>query len=292
MAKLPQVRSMTEKNFTIEYHQVKVQNEKPITHFHPNYQIHYLLKGKLNYVIDNRKYTVQQGDLLFINKYDVFQTVSSDDSPTFERIVIHFTDGRIQPMLLLQTDKVLPFNRLSRFIRFTEEEQRSIEPLLFKMLEEDQKQNEYYEFTLQASFIQLLVQLRRFEEKNLEWSKSSHPMYRKISEITAYLGGRFEQEFHLNEIAQKFYISPSYLSRVFKMLTGFYMSEYVRILRIRESQRLLGETNEKVQDIAAKVGFREISHFNKTFKNITGHTPLTYRKKIRRNHSVHPEVVR
>ena len=74
----------------------------------------------------------------------------------------------------------------------------------------------------------------------------------------------------INGLAGQFYISPSYLSRVFKKVTGFHLQEYIRHIRIREAKKRLRDTDEKILDIAADTGFKHISHFNKVFKEIVG----------------------
>ncbi len=104
-------------------------------------------------------------------------------------------------------------------------------------------------------------------------------MYEKISEIATYLHQHYLEELTLKKIAGQFYISPSYLSRTFKKVTGFYFSEYVQAVRMREARRQLIESDEKVLTIAGNVGFHSIAHFNKTFKKMTGVSPIQFRKQ-------------
>ena len=49
---------------------------------------------------------------------------------------------------------------------------------------------------------------------------------------------------------------------------------------IKEAQKLLRETDLKIINIAERVGFTQIAHFNKTFKKITDTTPLKYKKSL------------
>lgn len=82
----------------------------------------------------------------------------------------------------------------------------------------------------------------------------------------------------MTEIAEHFYISPHYLSRVFKEVTGLPLTEFVNMTRIREAQRLLRQTDAKIIDIAEQVGYGNLSHFGRVFKQQTGLSPLQYRK--------------
>jgi YesN/AraC family two-component response regulator len=91
-------------------------------------------------------------------------------------------------------------------------------------------------------------------------------MHHKISEIASYIHSHYQEPLTLNAVAKRFYISPSYLSRVFVKLTGFHFREYVQVVRIREAEKLLRETKLKVQTISERVGFDHIAHFNRIFK--------------------------
>jgi AraC-like DNA-binding protein len=50
------------------------------------------------------------------------------------------------------------------------------------------------------------------------------------------------------------------------------------VVRVREAEKRLKQTKDKVQAIAEQVGFEHIAHFNRIFKKQTGLSPLRYRK--------------
>ena len=76
----------------------------------------------------------------------------------------------------------------------------------------------------------------------------------------------------LPELAQRFFISPYYLSRSFKMATGFSLGiEYINLTRVREAQRLLRETNLKVIVIAERTGFENHRSFRPYLQEADGH---------------------
>jgi YesN/AraC family two-component response regulator len=86
------------------------------------------------------------------------------------------------------------------------------------------------------------------------------------------------QELSLYLLAEKFYVSPYYLSRFFKEATGFTFVEYVNSVRIKEAKKLLERTTMKVSLVAKKVGFGSVTHFGRVFKSVTGYVPLYFRK--------------
>ena len=82
----------------------------------------------------------------------------------------------------------------------------------------------------------------------------------------------------LRQLAETFYISPFYLSRIFKEITGFTIINYLNLTRIREAWRLLTDTDLKIVDIAESIGFESLTHFDRTFKKIMKLTASKYRK--------------
>ncbi|MFW5749714.1 MAG: helix-turn-helix domain-containing protein, partial [Halanaerobium sp.] len=82
----------------------------------------------------------------------------------------------------------------------------------------------------------------------------------------------------LSSLADKFNYSPAYLSRAFKEVTGFNFVEYKNNVRIKEAGKLLQQSKLSVTEIATEVGFNNITHFGRIFKEITDLSPLAYRK--------------
>src|SRR4029077_7307804 len=86
------------------------------------------------------------------------------------------------------------------------------------------------------------------------------PTHRKIAEAVKFINAHFQEKLPLSEISARFEMSPSYLSRTFKRVTGFSVVGYQNLIRIREAQSLLAHTAAKVTDIAEQVGFEQFAH--------------------------------
>ena len=75
------------------------------------------------------------------------------------------------------------------------------------------------------------------------------------------------------------YISPSYLSNVFKQETGQTLTDYISTQRMARAANLLRTTNATVASVAEDVGILDVNYFTKLFKSATGLTPTRYRRK-------------
>lgn len=99
--------------------------------------------------------------------------------------------------------------------------------------------------------------------------------------MTAYLNDHYREDITLDDLAEKFYISRSYLTRIFKETTGITVVQYLTVVRIRQAARLLRETDSPITEIADLCGFGNVTYFEKVFNRIRGMTPRQYRKNNR-----------
>ena len=107
----------------------------------------------------------------------------------------------------------------------------------------------------------------------LQENRVSKPVRLAQEYISSHLG----QQISLEEVAQKAFISPGYMSTLFKDQTGENFMDYVIRQRINESKRLLRTTGMSIGDIALSVGYADPRHFSKVFQKQVGMKPSEYR---------------
>lgn len=88
------------------------------------------------------------------------------------------------------------------------------------------------------------------------------------------------QDITLTNVADRLYVHPNYLSRLFKEQAGINFSDYVIAVKMEKAKELLGNSRIKIYDIAEQIGYRSVPHFNTMFKKVTGLTPKEYRDQI------------
>ena len=98
-----------------------------------------------------------------------------------------------------------------------------------------------------------------------------------IKKAILYISEHFNGSLTLEDVASHVHLHPSYFSTLFKTCTGSAFKEYLNMVRIEESKRLLANTDFSIIDIAMAVGFEDQSYFSKVFKKYTGLTPKQFR---------------
>jgi len=252
-------------------------------HYHNQFEIYYLLKGERNYFINQRSYHVRKGDLVLINKNILHKTSTIDsENPEHERILIQF-DQNYFDSLAVEMEKAelfKIFENKKNVLSLNPEQQLWLEEKLFDLIAVSKKnktaENKLY---IKMIIVELLIFIKRISLKstsqNLDYPDQKH---KNISKIAAYISQNYQKRLTLSNLAAKFNYSPAYLSRVFKKVTGFNFVEYKNNIRIKEASKLLQQSNLSVTEIAGKVGFNNITHFGRIFKEFTDLSPLEYRK--------------
>ena len=99
-----------------------------------------------------------------------------------------------------------------------------------------------------------------------------------------YINKNYCRDISRNDIASCTYITPKYLSAIFKNKTGMTMSDYLLQVRMEKAIELL-HTDLKFHEIAERVGMKNSRNFRRAFINFTGYSPTDYKKMIYTNDS-------
>lgn len=268
--------------YYFDYDERNASENMKFQHFHSYYEIMIALSQNAEHLFEGNLFHLNFGDILLIPPYLLHKSIYSK-GPANNRIIINF----MYPDDWLKHDlgysEVLSlFQKKEHIFRFSPE-QRFV---LFEKLNEIMKYSLSPEYTdsslnhlmIHTKFVEFLYQLYMLKDQNqYENNISTSSATQKMYSIAAYIHQHFEEPLSLNMLADKFYISPYYLSRRFKDTLHFTVSDYIQITRIKNVQHKLLTTNDKITDIAMGCGFSSFSQFNRTFHKISGVSPREYR---------------
>lgn len=103
----------------------------------------------------------------------------------------------------------------------------------------------------------------------------------KIMLALQYIQENYNENIAINELAERYGMSPNYFSSVFKKELKQSTVNYITEFRIKKAREFLVETDKSVVEIAKKVGYEDSQYFFRVFKKSTGLTPLQYRQQNR-----------
>ena len=154
--------------------------------------------------------------------------------------------------------------------------------MLGEALEEYREKRPSYILYIKAVLLKLLVIIGRVYAKEMKESEIGN-VYSKyknaISEAMKYINENYNNEITVKEVSKAINYSQSHFSYLFKCITASTFTEYLHNIRITKAIELLKNTNMRITDISYEVGFNNIQHFNRIFKQFTGVSPRGYRNR-------------
>lgn len=141
--------------------------------------------------------------------------------------------------------------------------------------------NESCKKTRERHLVELLE--KELDENRQHSKKESNNI---ITEVTNYLKQNYNDgNLNLKDVAEKFYINPSHLTRIMKSRLGLSFIEYLTELRLNHAIKILetAENDVLIYEVAKMVGYNSQHYFSRIFKNKTGFSPKEYRSFAKYN---------
>lgn len=101
-----------------------------------------------------------------------------------------------------------------------------------------------------------------------------------INYIQEFIEAHLGEDLSLVRLAEQVYLNPSYLSRLYKQVTGTNLSDFIDSSRIEKAKELLERENVKIHEVSKSVGYETAASFTRFFRKITGRSPQEYHDAI------------
>lgn len=99
--------------------------------------------------------------------------------------------------------------------------------------------------------------------------------------VIRYMMEHYAEKLSRGRLAALIHLHPVYFDRIFLDRFQVTPMQMLRDIRLRQSMKLLGSTNETLQSIAVSCGLGDAPYFNRLFQRTLGQTPGEYREKLR-----------
>jgi AraC-like DNA-binding protein len=269
-------------------------NNMRLFHWHDFMEISYVTRGTGRYEIEEKAFTVRAGDIVIINNIERHRVTYHPADPLYET-VMHFA-----PDLLCARDAGgLDARYLRLFLHdgasFSNKPElqgrtrAEVKRLVSEIRGEYRDRRPWHELMIKARLLTLVTCLMR----ECRVSEAGDPQMlavrkkniARLERILAYVRKSFREEIHLDDIAERFSMNPSYFSDYFRRNLGITFREFLAQARVQEALRLLEEDRMTITEIAFACGFNTTAGFYAAFKKVTGRRPGDYRnpKRIEQN---------
>lgn len=267
---------MTQKHFAIAH---LYKEEKAMAmHIHDCYELYYSISGGKQFLIANKFYTISPGDLFVINQYESHH-LSQIDTAVHERIIMAISPEFLRHLSSSQTDLALCFHThpeaFSHKLSLSKEQQQRFLYFIHKITSANGYGQDLAE---QAAFVELMLFLNAaYLENTFSLSlEALTPKYNEqVDAILSYINHHIHERITIETLSQVFFLSDSYICRVFKNTTGTTINKYITARRISVAKSLLASGLSSNQ-VCEQCGYHDYSNFVKTFTKIVGISPKKY----------------
>lgn len=245
-------------------------------HIHDCYELYYSISGGKQFLIDNRFYTIAPGDLFIINQYESHKLTQIDNS-VHERIVLSIYPDFVKRLSTPDTDLDYCFsNRSSRFQHKVSLDKSAQRRFLYYISKITSANGYAHDIIEQAAFLELLVMINSLSHANAaETVVRDYKYNQQVEDILAYINQNIGQNITVEQLAANFFLSESYICRIFKQATGTTINKYITARRISIAKAHLNE-GDSVGTAFEKSGFGDYSSFFKAFTKAVGVSPKKY----------------
>lgn len=252
-------------------------------HLHIFYEMMLLLSPEADHLLDGKSYHINMGDLVLLRPYSFHKSIYPKGSPS-KRLIIQFMYPEDYFGKQGVFDELLaPFQLETPIFRFPISQRKQLYQQLNEIFLYTHSDSFRYtdtdEFIIHCKFVDFLNTLKQLAPHNTYQNNSTaSPTVQKMYDVSAFIHNHFHEDLTLELIAKEFSLSPCYLSREFKAVTQFTLTNYIQITRVKNAQLQLTRTDKKITEIAEDCGFNSFSQFNRTFWRYSQMAPREYRK--------------
>lgn len=276
-AKLEQLPQKKENQSFLCY-EVNAASFEFLWHYHPEYELTYIIKGKGKRLVGDSYESFSEGDFVLLGPNLPHTWISEEKGKENCRaIVIQFTQVFVEQ--LFKFPEMTAFEKLfakaARGLQFKSSKNKSCVSLLQQMVE----RNELSRFPLLLQLFELFLPKKTTLLASAKYkAMKGNENQQRINKVFLYVEKEFKEKVSLKKAASIVHLSESAFCKFFKRASGKTFSDYTNEIRIAYACELLIETDKLIGDIAFECGFESVTYFNRVFLKKKKLRPVFYRK--------------
>lgn len=280
--------SLKPSDISFSYQYDFTENTRSQLHTHEYLELAYIVSGTFHQRIIDKDTVFKEGDLCLVDKNCLHQDYLDSSPATVLFLGI--------PNIILETiitDNIVT-ERIVSFLQSALSKQKNIQQYLHfkpKSTDLNKEMNQCFYQLLQELILNdegsvyichgLLMRIFQLLNNNYEFSLSkelrNEMNWMIYQEITDYIKDNYK-DITIQKLTERFHFQEDYFNRLLKSNTGRTYIEYVQRIRLAEADRLLVETDRKIDQISAMVGYQNKGYFYKIFRKKYKMTPGEFRR--------------
>ena len=258
---------------TFGFNYSDTQNPDQNIHIHNSCEVLFCLSGGENFLINDRVYSVEDGDLFVINQFEAHKITSSPEKK-FRRYIMQVHPEFLYSHSTAETNLSGCFytrgSGVFNKINLTREEREEFIGYMNKL---DEKISFGDDIKKTNIAVEVLILINAAFSSHT--SVGNQTGVNTIKTAIDFINANFSEPLSLEKIAKNSYVSVNQLCRLFNKYCGTTVVKYITSRRITEAKKMLA-SGKSVTDTAILCGFEDYANFIRVFKKYVGVTPGKY----------------
>lgn len=252
-------------------------------HKHPELELGYIKSGSGDYILENKTYRAEPGDLFLVRPNEQ-HCVPTIDSPELSSFNIYFTSY----FLWHSVSEYVEQSKLRMLISGASEPEhryRGFEEQINEIMALCETEEKAYasRHRIRLLALRLIVGIASgFVCESGEPFTNVVVHRDDIQNAIGFINDNLTEPITLDDIAKSAGMSRSHFSTIFRGLTGISPYEYLLLQRVERAVVTLRNSDLTILEVAQSCGFRNLANFNKAFRKVTNMTPSDYRASKRK----------
>lgn len=233
---------------------------------HPYNEILFYIEGDGELLFATGRRRLKNNTLIIIPE-DTYHFLRLENDSKFVRIKISF------PSCVMENTPLAGVMSELKIFEDLNERQSYILDRMYHILKENKNNADFYTY---AAFLMLVCEL------DININEQKECFFRENTLMTMleeYISNNLSEDLSINLLAQRFHISPSGITHLFKNEFGISLHKFVIQKRLLYARRLVLEGKQPTK-IHTEVGFRDYSSFYKAYVSFFGYPPSKEKEKI------------
>lgn len=256
-------------------------DEIDVMHFHNYMEIGICHEGRGECVLRDYVKPFEGGCIVIIPPNYPHNHISVPGSTAFWEWMYFDIESVLQDMKELSYSKLDTEYMLNVLygsaLFFHQEEYQKISNTILEIRGECDKKVYMYREKIRGLLQSFVVELLRIHNVNSEMPKKN-PRSFQIAPALNYVKKNYNEDIRIRDLANVCSISESHFRRIFQECMNMTPNDYVNVARIHEAGRLLLKSHATMEEIAYRVGYGNVSTFNRNFKKMLGMTPYQWKR--------------
>ncbi len=245
-------------------------------HFHDYYELDIIVTGEIRFICDKKSYLPKHLGILFFPPHTLHASMLNAPAIHYERYKIYFHPDALDEYNCRPLINTLLQAFSGGFSYSLKKQQHEQIVALLDRLDESLGLGE--DETERIMSVTYVIQLFWLLSQGIDVNETADTyLPEALTKIQEYIDVHFREIHDVREIAQRFFYSREYVSRLFRKYLNIGIAEYVLKCKISESQRLLRGTDLPISEICFSSGFGSLSNFSRAFHEEVKLSPSAYR---------------